>query len=190
MPENEFRYADFKEVREGANGLSIVVGIVIRYRERATLPWGTEEFLPGAFGAFQDTPVYANRMHERSQPLGWLGKQLVLDDDEVRLESILTLPDTTYGRDVAVEVKDGILKGESLEFRVIEDTVNQDTAHRVISKAKLYGFGIVDQPAYSGSLAAMRSWNEYRLAHGYTVPEVENRDEPRELATVHRFLVA
>ena len=27
----------------------------------------------------------------------------------------------------------------------------------------------------------MRSWNEYRLAHGYTVPEVENRDEPREL---------
>ena len=87
-----------------------------------------------------------------------------------------------------MEVKERILRGLSLEFRAIEDTVNQDTGHRVISKAKLYGFGVVDRPAYSGSVAGMRSWDEYRLAHGYTVPEVENREEPRELAEVYRYL--
>ena len=66
--------------------------------------------------------------------------------------------------------------------------MNQETGHRIISKAKLYGFGVVDRPAYPGSVAAMRSWNEYRLAHGYNIPAVESREEPRELA-VHRFFV-
>ena len=79
MPESEFRYADF-EIREGANGLGIVTGVIIRYGDVATLPWGTEEFRAGAFGDFSGEQVYANRMHERSQPLGWLGAQLEIDD--------------------------------------------------------------------------------------------------------------
>ena len=188
MPENEFRYADF-EVRQGENGLGIVTGTIIRYGDVATLPWGTEEFRAGAFGDFSGEQVYANRMHMREQPLGWLGTQLMIEDSQEHMRSELTLPDTSYGRDTSVEVKEKILRGLSLEFRAIEDTVNQDTGHRIISKAKLYGFGVVDRPAYSGSVVGMRSWNEYRQALGYTVPEVESREEPRELASVHRFLV-
>ena len=105
------------------------------------------------------------------------------------MDAQLTLPDTTYGRDVSVEVKERLLTGLSLEFRAIEDTVNQETGHRTISKAKLYGFGVVDRPAYPGSVAAMRSWNEYRLAHGYNVPAAESREEPRELAATRFFVV-
>ena len=104
------------------------------------------------------------------------------------MQTELTLPDTSYGRDTSAEVKARILRGLSLEFRAIEDTVNQDTGHRTISKAKLYGFGVVDRPAYPGSVAGMRSWNEYRLAHNYLVPDVETRVEPRELAEAFRFL--
>ena len=167
MPENEYRYADF-EVREGKNGLGIVAGTIIRYGDVATLPWGTEEFRAGAFGDFAgDDTVYANRMHERSQPLARLGMGLFIGNTSEMMDAQLTLPDTTYGRDVSVEVKERLLTGLSLEFRAIEDTVNQETGHRTISKAKLYGFGVVDRPAYPGSVAAMRSWNEYRLAHGY-----------------------
>ena len=185
---NEFRYADF-EVRQGENGLGIVTGTIIRYGDVATLQWGTEEFRAGAFGSFEDDDtIYANRMHERSQPLGRLGKGLRIGNTAEMMEAALTLPDTTYGRDVSVEVKERLLTGLSLEFRAIEDTVNQETGHRIISKAKLYGFGVVDRPAYPGSVASMRTWNEYRIAHGYTVPEVESREEPRELA-VHRFFV-
>ena len=189
MPESEFRYAAF-EIREGANGLGIVTGVIIRYGDVATLPWGTEEFRAGAFGDFSGEQVYANRMHERSQPLGWLGGQLSIDDNAERMQAELKLPDTSAGRDVSVEVSPAvrILRGLSLEFRAIEDTVNQDTGHRTISKAKLYGFGVVDRPAYPGSVAGMRSWNEYRTAHNYLVPDVETRVEPRELAEAFRFL--
>ena len=37
---------------------------------------------------------------------------------------------------------------------------------RVIKQARLYGWGVVDKPAYPQSVAAMRSWEEYRSAHG------------------------
>ena len=187
MPDNEFRYADF-EYRQAENGLGIVTGTIIRYGDVATLPWGTEEFKSGAFGTYSAEPVYANRMHMREQPLGWLGAQLTIDNDDQRMQAELTLPDTSYGRDTSVEVAEKILRGLSLEFRAIEDTVNQETGHRIISKAKLYGFGVVDRPAYPGSVAAMRSWNEYRMAHGYMVPEGESREEPREHAAAYRFL--
>ena len=52
MPESEFRYADF-EIREGANGLGIVTGVIIRYGDVATLPWGTEEFRAGCVRGLQ-----------------------------------------------------------------------------------------------------------------------------------------
>ncbi len=188
MVENEYRYADF-ECRQGENGLGIVTGMIIRYGDVATLPWGTEEFRAGAFGDFTgDNTVYANRMHERSQPLGRLGMGLMIGNTAEIMDAELTLPDTTYGRDVSVEVKERLLTGLSLEFRAIEDTVNQETGHRIISKAKLYGFGVVDRPAYPDSVATMRSWNEYRLAHGYNVPAVESREEPKEHALI-RFIV-
>ena len=81
MAENEFRYADF-EYRQAENGLGIVTGTIIRYGDVAKLPWGTEEFKAGAFGDLQRRTVYANRMHMREQPLGWLGTQLTIDDDD------------------------------------------------------------------------------------------------------------
>ena len=171
MPETEFRYGAL-EFRETEGGVGVVTGTIIRYGDRATFPWGTEEFKPGAFTGNYMLPIYANRMHLREEPLAAMdtlveleGAHLRIDDNDERMFAEITLPDTTHGRNVAVEVSPSVrlLRGLSLEFRSIEDTVNEDTAHRVISKARLFGFGVVDRPAYPGSVAAMRSWAEYRL---------------------------
>lgn len=178
MPENEFRYGDL-EFRQSDDGLGVVVGTVIRYGDVATLPWGTEEFKAGAFGDFRSPKVKVNRMHQRTQMLARLGGRLEIDDTPERMKYELSLPDTTTGRDTATELMEGLLTGSSLEFRSIEDTVNEDSQHRVISKAQLFGFGIVDEPAYPGSVAQMRSWNEYSMYHyGETHWEPIEKSEP------------
>ena len=166
MPENEFRYGAL-EFRETEGGVGVVTGTIIRYGDRATFPWGTEEFKAGAFGILDGAVFKANRMHQRWQPLGRTGRNLVITDTPEAMRAELTLPDTTYGRDVATEIRDGLLTGMSLEFRATKDDVVG--THRVIETARMGGFGVVDDPAYPGSGAEMRSWEEYRMAHGLAV---------------------
>ena len=184
MPENEFRYGDV-EFRQGDDGLGVVVGTVIRYGDVAQIGGFTEEFKAGAFGDFRNPKVKANRMHQRTQMLARLGNRLEIDDTDERMKYELSLPDTTAGRDTATELAEGLLTGSSLEFRAIEETFNEDTQHRVISKAQLFGFGVVDEPAYPDSGATMR-WPEYRAALGLVVQEPAPKPKP---VTTRRFLM-
>ena len=174
---NEFRYGAI-EFRQSDDGLGVVVGTVIRYGDVAKLPWGTEEFRAGTFGDLESEDLIANRMHQRTQLIARTGAGLMVIDSAEALRTEVTLPDTSFGRDTATELSLRLLRGLSVEFRAIEDTVNEDTGHRVVSKAQLYGFGVVDRPAYPGSVAAMR-WGEYRSAHGLVVP----KPEPKPVTT-------
>ena len=84
--------------------------------------------------------LIANRMHSRTQPLARTGNGLSVTDDEEALRAEVTLPDTSSGRDTAVELAQRILRGLSLEFRAIKDDVT-DKGHRIITEARMYGFG-------------------------------------------------
>ena len=165
---NEYRFGDL-EFRQDDNGLGVVTGTVIRYGDVATLPWGTEEFKAGAFnGRMED--IIANRMHQRTQPLARLGGGLTVTDTTTEMRTEVTLPDTTFGRDVAVELTARILRGISLEFRIVKDDVT-DTGHRIVTEARMFGFGIVDKPAYPESVASMKRWADYRSEYGLWPPK-------------------
>ena len=173
---NERRYTDL-EFRQTDDGLGVVTGTVIRYGDIATLPWGTEEFKAGAFTDRIDNEiVVANRMHQRDQLLARPGAGLVIVDDEESMRAEITLPDTTAGRDTAYEVAKGLLRGLSLEFMSLKDGIVRNT-HRVIEQARMSGFGVVDRPAYQGSVVTMR-WAEYRSAHGLEVIKIEEKPKP------------
>ena len=92
---------------------------------------------------------------------------LRINDSAERLAGEVDLPNTSYGRDAQEEVKTGRLRGLSIEFRTLEDDFIDGV--RVIKSARLYGWGVVDKPAYPNSVAAMRSWEEYRSAYGLEV---------------------
>ena len=169
MPEFEYRYGPL-EFREKEGGMGAVAGTVMRYGDVATLPFGQERMLPGAFGDLSTAELYANRMHQRDQPLANTYAGLRIDDNVDRLAGEVDLPNTSYGRDAQEEVKTGRLRGLSIEFRTLEDDYIDGV--RVIKQARLYGWGVVDKPAYPQSVAAMRSWEEYRSAHG-----LEHRQE-------------
>ena len=166
MPDLEYRYAPL-EYRETEDGMGTVAGTVIRYGDLATLPFGQERVLPGAFGDLSTAELYADRMHQRDQPLANTYAGLRIDDNAERLYGEIDLPNTSYGRDAQEEVKTGRLRGLSIAFRAFEDDYIDGV--RVVKQGRLYGWGVVDKPAYPQSVAAMRSWAEYRSKYGLEV---------------------
>ena len=170
MPELERRsILDFDpearlELRASDTGPGTVVGPVVKYGDLATLPFGQERILPGAFGDLTTADLFVNRMHMREQTLANTGAGLRIDDNVERLHAETELIDDMYGEMTAKQVKNGRLRGHSIEFRTYEDDYIDGV--RVIKKARLYGFGIVDKPAYPQSVANMRSWTEYRSEYG------------------------
>ena len=64
-------------------------------------------------------------------------------------------PNTTRGRDAAVNLREGVLTGLSVEFKAVRQSFRSGV--RSISKAMLRGAGLVVAPAYSDSLAEVRS---------------------------------
>ena len=174
MPEfNEYRYSALEyreEAAESEDFLGVTLGgPVLNYGDIAQLPWGKERFEPGAFGDISKLTVRANRMHQREMPLGVTGENLVYTDTAKALSAEIKLLNTTAGRDTAVDVRQKVLAGQSVEFRTNNDRVQDGT--RIISGARFFGHGVVDVPAYPqstvGQRAEMRSWDEYFQAMEY-----------------------
>ena len=171
MPDNliEYRYRAFSEpdiqVRVSGDGPGAITGPVINYGDVAVFPWGKERFEPGTFKNLENADLIANRMHRRTQILARTGAGYTVHDGPTALRSEVNLPDTQIGRDTCTEVRLGLLKGKSMEFRAVRDRVEDGV--RIVSEALYFGEGIVDRPAYGGSWAQMRSWDEYRQAVEY-----------------------
>ena len=65
------------------------------------------------------------------------------------------LPDTAAGRDAATEVRSGLLRGLSVEFKALAERYVSGV--REIRRAALVGAGLVDSPAYRGSTVEVRA---------------------------------
>ena len=127
------------------------------YGAVAILPWGKERFALGAFaGAGADVDVILNRQHDRGRPLVRAGSGLVITEapDAVTLRA--ELPDGPEQDQAMADVRARILRGLSVEFRAMEETMAGDV--RVITRARLTGIGLVDRPQYDdATVAAMRA---------------------------------
>lgn len=131
------------ELRAENDGLS---GVILNYNERAADR--AESFMPGSV-RFDD--VILNLMHDRHQPVARTGTDfLTVADSPTSLTLLARYPDTVYGRRARELVDSGVLRGLSAEF--IAEEERRDGGLRVITKARLYGVGIVDRPAYAGSV--------------------------------------
>ena len=156
MPKPEIRFAPF-ELRSSDGTPGVLAGIAIRYGDRAEIAPGLfERFEAGAFGDIAKSTVIVNRQHNRGAPLARAGGLLRLSDSPDDLRAELTLPDTTEGRDVATLVRDGVLRGFSIEFRAEHDRIEGGNL-RIVERAKLIALSVVDDPAYGDSLVALRA---------------------------------
>lgn len=143
------------EYRSAEGGGDTLNGVLVRYGDVAATPAGPERISAGAFGDVSSLDVIANLQHQRTRPLARSGGGgLTLTDDAESLAAEILLPDTTDGRDTAALVKQGVLRGLSLEFAAVAES--RSGGVRQIDAARLLGLGVVDKPAYPQSLVELR----------------------------------
>ena len=144
--------------RRFAEGVTVkgrtLTGVAMRYGEVATIKGRRERFQPGAFGA-PLPDVVLNFHHERSRPLTRTGAGLKLSDGADALELRAKLPNTRDADDAIELVRQGVLRGLSVEFRATRE--RRDGGVRVIERAVLLGVGLVDTPAYPGATVEARN---------------------------------
>jgi HK97 family phage prohead protease len=135
-----------------------------------------ERIDPGAFGLVAERrgrrkPLETRALwnHDPNYPLARYPGTLRMTVDEVGLRYEFPVPDTTYGRDIASNIRAGIVKGSSFSFTVpsggdswsVEDGRSVRTIQRVDS---LIDLGPVCFPAYPDAdvTVAQRSFNQHR----------------------------
>lgn len=129
------------------------------------MPWGAvarppavavpERFERGAFGDLAAADVTLTWQHDRSAPLARTGGGgLTLADSPEALRMAAELPDTVAGGDAATLVAAGVMRGLSVEFCALQERLEGGV--RVIQRAVLLRVGLVDTPAYVGSIVEAR----------------------------------
>ena len=124
-----------------------LVGTLITYESRARDR--AEVFASGAL-TWPGDGIVLNLQHDRAQPIMRIvpevrGAAVVLD---------APLPDTSRGRDAAVMIRNGTMRGLSVEFRSLRE--DRIAGVRRITAARLGGAGLVDDPSYSDSRVEVR----------------------------------
>ena len=124
-----------------------LTGVLMKYGERAADR--REVFEPGSL-SWPSNGVLLRRQHSREAPIARVipetrGNEVVLDHP---------LPDSSAGRDAALEVRNGTLPALSVEFRATGQRYVGGVRH--ISGALLTGAGLVDDPSYPGSRVEVR----------------------------------
>ena len=131
-------------------------GVGIRYGEVARMPWGRERFEPAAFGDVSGLDVRLNVQHVRDRLIARTPQTLQLVDGPDALRIAATLPETREADDALALVRAGVLRGLSLEFRAGHAPIIDGV--RTVKRAGLVGLGLVDTPAYGGSLVEARAF--------------------------------
>ena len=144
----EYRFSELEVPEEGSR---ILQGVIMTYGEVANGDYGPERF---ASGALEFSDVVLNRQHQRVVPLARTGGGLELREVEGKLVMRADLPDTQDARDTVELVRKKVLRGLSVEFKSLQEHIENGV--RVITKAALSGIGVVDTPAYSGSVVEAR----------------------------------
>ena len=116
-----------------------LVGELMKYETRARSR--REMFSAGSL-SWPDDGIVLNLSHDRKQPL----MRII---PEVRENAVIVdqaLPDTQRGRDSAVMIRDGTLRGLSVEF-LAEDEGYQGGL-RIVKRARLVAAALVDSGDY------------------------------------------
>lgn len=126
----------------------------------------TETILPGAFAdSIKSADVRALIDHDSGRVIGRSAAgTLRLAEDPKGLAVEIDLPDTTDGRDLAVQLDRGDISGMSFGFRVTHDEWDESgpIPARTIHKVELFEVSAVAFPAYDDTTLALRSLDEAR----------------------------
>ena len=157
----ELRSAQDGEQVRTASGYAVLFN-----REANIYDLWVETIAPGAFTkSLQERDVLAIHSHDSGRVVGRLrAGTLTLRQDDKGLAFENPLPDTTDGRDLAVQIDRGDIAGMSFGFVATrqewDDTV--EPPRRTIFEADLYEITYTALPAYEDTEVGVRSLDQIR----------------------------
>ena len=166
------------ELRVEGDGNTFVGYAAVFNSDSEPLPF-TERILPGAFAKSlkarkRDIRAYVN--HDSNMVLASTRSgTLRLSEDNVGLRAEFTMPDTSYARDLAALMRDGIVDKMSFGFTVPRggDRWSDDGRTRELREIALHEVSVVTGfPAYEGTTAAVRSLEAVCERTGMSVDEI------------------
>lgn len=174
------------ELRATGDGTNVATGYAAVFnRNSEDLGGFTESVAPGAFDkTLREADVVALWNHDEQDLLGRTSaRTLRLSTDEVGLRYEIDLPDTTAGRDLAVLLERGDVRGSSFAFRTIADVweENEDAIHRTLREVQLYDVSPVTRPAYPDTTSALRSLAKSHALDLEDLLDAQRRGELRSL---------
>ena len=146
------------EVRE-VEGKPRLVGTLMTFGQQATDR--PERFERGSL-SWPDGGVVLNRQHQRGSPI----LRFTPVEKEGKLVIDEPIPSTTAGADALSEIRSGLFRGLSIEFKSIKEAFVHGV--RIITKGSLVAAGLVDSPAYSGSVVEAREMAVRRASDRHT----------------------
>jgi hypothetical protein len=159
---------EFRAKGDDAEGLGTLEGYAALY-DSLSLDLGgfRERIAPGAFARAldADAEVLALADHDHARRLGRKSAgSLRLFDDATGLRVEIDVPNTTTGRDMAEEVRSGLVKGMSFGFRALRDEWDEsgDEIIRTLHEVELFEVSAVGSPAYPDTSLAKRSLDAAR----------------------------
>lgn len=149
------------------NGAKVARGYAALFNVETDIGGYFREIIaPGAFGdSLQNGDVRALIDHDTGRVIGRSSAgTLRLQEDDKGLHVEIDLPDTTDGRDLAVQLERGDISGMSFGFRVTHDEWDETTEipTRTIHSVELFEVSAVAFPAYDDTEIALRSLDRAR----------------------------
>jgi len=171
MSDKERRYiTPHMEIREEEDGSRMVEGVAAVVNSTTDLGWFEERIDKGAFDDVLNDDVVALFNHDANLPLARTtatgeGKLELFLNDKGDLGYRFKTPNTQLGKDLAENIRSGIVKQSSFAFTIEEESWQfadrsngLDKDVRTIKKVKrLYDVSPVTYPAYADTTVAARS---------------------------------
>lgn len=155
------------EIRAAGDAGKVAAGYAALFNSETDIGgYFREVILPGAFvDTIKSSDVLALIQHDNGRVIGRsTSGTLRLKEDATGLAVEIDLPDTSDGRDLAVQLERGDIAGMSFGFRVTHDEWDESgkIPKRTIHKVDLFEVSAVANPAYDDTSIALRSLDAAR----------------------------
>lgn len=153
------------EVRSSEDGKTIVEGYAARFNEETTIGGRfAERIAPHAFDDADMSQTVALFNHDYNMPLARMGQGLELEVDENGLKYRFELGEQTYAKDLAINIREGIVATSSFGFTIEDDSWEKRddglNLRTINSVNVLYDVSPTTQGAYDTTEVALRSMEE------------------------------
>ena len=130
-----------------------IVGTLLTYGERAVDR--PERFADGSL-SWDETGIILNMSHDRAQPVMRFTPRT--EGRAIKIDA--ALPDTTRGRDAREMIRNGTMRGLSIEFVASDETFVGGI--REVRAAKLLAAGLVDDASYKTRVEIRQRGSRHR----------------------------